>query len=118
MEHLNGSDTEPAACGLTLWRVLSDAPYYKPVLDIDTDAVSLPVHSFRLFMVVVNFDFIRHVMFTHLINYWLIVTLSLRCYICIREVSWSVENGKDLTEHNHQTDVMGLLQCVSSNWLT
>ena len=50
VERMNGSDTEPAACGLTLWRVLSDAPYYKPVLDIDTDAVSSLIHSFRFFL--------------------------------------------------------------------
>lgn len=40
-EQMNdSSDTEAAARGLTVWRVLSDAPYYKLVSDTETVAVS------------------------------------------------------------------------------
>jgi len=61
MEQMNGSGTEAAARGLTVWRVLSDAPYYKLLLDTDTDTVSLLIHPFRFLLthnLVVNFDFI------------------------------------------------------------
>ena len=45
MEQMNSNDTEAAASGLTVWRVLSDAPHYKLVSDTDTVAVSLVILS-------------------------------------------------------------------------
>jgi len=45
-EQVNGIGMEATASGLTLWRVLSDSPYYKLILDTDTDTVSLLMHSF------------------------------------------------------------------------
>jgi len=39
-EQTDGSATESAASGLTVWRILSDAPHYKLVSDTDTVAVS------------------------------------------------------------------------------
>jgi len=41
VEQTNSNDTEAAASGLTVWRVLSDAPYYKLVSDTDAVTVSL-----------------------------------------------------------------------------
>jgi len=40
VEQMDGSDVDAAAMGLTVWRVLSDAPYYKLVSDTDTVTVS------------------------------------------------------------------------------
>ena len=45
VEQMNSNDTEAAASGLTVWRVLSDAPHYKLVSDTDTIAVSLVILS-------------------------------------------------------------------------
>jgi len=50
-DQLNGSGTEAAASGLTVWRVLSDSPYYKPVFDTDADTVSLMIHLFSFLIV-------------------------------------------------------------------
>jgi len=41
VEQMNSSNVESATTGLTVWRVLSDAPYYKLVSDTDTVAVCL-----------------------------------------------------------------------------
>ena len=37
----HGSGPDAGASGLTVWRVLSDAPYYKLVLETDTDTVRI-----------------------------------------------------------------------------
>jgi len=39
-DQVNVTSSEAAARGLTVWRVLSDAPHYKLVLDADTVDVS------------------------------------------------------------------------------
>ena len=46
VERTDISDTEAAATGLTVWRVLSDAPHYKLVSDTDTITVSVLVCLF------------------------------------------------------------------------
>ena len=47
-EQTSRNGTEAAASGLTVWRVLSDAPYYKLVSDTDTIAVSLLMLSWAI----------------------------------------------------------------------
>lgn len=43
----NDCGTEAAASGLTVWRVLSDAPHYKLVSDTDTVAVRFLLYLVR-----------------------------------------------------------------------
>ena len=64
----DANDLEAAASGLTVWRILSDAPHYKLVLDTDTDAV-------RIISVQMGF----HDIFK----------LVVRCLQCFNTVGWA-----------------------------